>query len=147
MAVWQEGKTWCVPEHLFLLQGWEKDNPYPFEPFPDPQKQAQKNPQQAYLFLTCGEPLLKASYHEFKAFKEWILTAIEELERSPPSHPFAISLLKQFSYVFPNEILAGLAHKRSIYSSTTLILTPEPYSQTSQFTEWILRRLWRFKGK
>jgi len=28
------------------------------------------------LFLTCSEPLLKASIHEFKAFKEWILTSL-----------------------------------------------------------------------
>jgi len=30
------------------------------------------------LFLTCSEPLLKASLHEFKAFKEWILTSLKE---------------------------------------------------------------------
>jgi len=30
------------------------------------------------LLLTCSEPLLKASHHEFKAFREWILTSCEE---------------------------------------------------------------------
>jgi len=30
-------------------------------------------PKQSDLLLTFSEPLLKASHHEFKAFKEWIL--------------------------------------------------------------------------
>jgi len=38
------------------------------------------------LFLTFSEPLLKASYHEFKAFKEWILTSLDESE-TPHSNP------------------------------------------------------------
>ena len=33
----------------------------------------QKGQSQSDLLLTCGEPLLKASQHEFEALKEWIL--------------------------------------------------------------------------
>ena len=59
------------------------------------------------LFLTFGEPLLKASHHEFKALKEWILSSLEESETLTPTHPMAIALLKLFSHVFPEEIPLG----------------------------------------
>jgi len=52
------------------------------------------------LFLTFGAPLHKASYHEFKAFKEWILTSLDESETPSPSHPLAIALLEPCSYLF-----------------------------------------------
>ena len=93
----------------------------------------QKNPHQADLILTFGQPLLKASYHEFNAFKEWILTALEEPEYTPPNHPFALSLLEQFSHVFPDDIPSGLLAKGP--SSTTLSLILEPYSQISLHVE------------
>jgi len=56
------------------------------------------------LLLTCSEPLLKASHHKFKAFKEWILTSLEEAASPYPSHPMAVTLLAKFSHVFPEEI-------------------------------------------
>jgi len=61
----------------------------------------QKNQHHSNLLITFGEPLLKASHHEFKAFKEWILTSLEESEAPPPSHPIAILLLERFAHVFP----------------------------------------------
>jgi len=36
----------------------------------------------------------------FKAFKEWILTSLEESETPYPTHPLAIALLKLYSHVF-----------------------------------------------
>jgi len=60
----------------------------------------QKNREHLDLFSTCSEPLLKASYHEFRDFKEWIL-AIQDESRGPPlSHPLAILILKHFNHVF-----------------------------------------------
>ena len=73
------------------------------------------------LFLTCSEPLLKASLHEFKAFKEWILTSLEEYETLYPNHPMAIALLKHFEHVFPDEIPPGLRPKYSIQHHIDLI--------------------------
>jgi len=67
------------------------------------------------MLLTLGEPFLKASQHKFKALGEWLLLSLEEIE-NPPSqtHPFAISLLEQFSHVFPKDIPHGLPPKRTI---------------------------------
>ena len=53
------------------------------------------------MILTCSESLLKASLHEFKGFKEWILTSLKESEAPYPTHPMAVALLKLYSHVFP----------------------------------------------
>jgi len=66
------------------------------------------------LILTCSDSLLKATHHEFKAFKAWILISLEESETPYPTHPLAIALLKLYSYVFSEEIPPGLPPKRSI---------------------------------
>jgi len=73
------------------------------------------------LLLTCSEPLLKASHHEFKAFREWILASLEETETPYPSHPMAIALLAKFSHAFPEVIPPGLPPKRSIQHHNDLI--------------------------
>jgi len=41
----------------------------PFSPFELHKNKLQKKPKHSDLPLTFSEPLLKASYHEFKAFK------------------------------------------------------------------------------
>ena len=61
----------------------------------------QKNQDHSDLLHTFGEPLLKASHHKFKAFKEWILASLGESEAPLPSHPIAILLLERFAHVFP----------------------------------------------
>ena len=53
----------------------------------------QKQHEHSDLLLTFSEPLLKASYHEFKAFKQWILNVQEEPEATLSSHPVPISLI------------------------------------------------------
>jgi len=63
------------------------------------------------MLLTCSEPILKASYHEFKAFKEWILTIQEESEPAEPPHPLSLSLLQRFSHLFLEEIPSSLPLK------------------------------------
>jgi len=73
------------------------------------------------LILTCSESPLKASHHEFKAFKEWILALFEESETPHPTHPLAIALLKLYPHVFPEEIPPGLPPKRSIQHHIDLI--------------------------
>ena len=73
------------------------------------------------MLLAVSEPLLKASHHEFKAFKEWILATLEESETPTPSHPLAISLLEKFSHVFPEEIPPGLPPQRTIQHHIDLI--------------------------
>ena len=75
----------------------------------------QKNQDQTQLLLILGEPYLKTSQHEFKDLREWLLIPHEETE-SPFSqtHPLAISLLKQYSHVFPDEIPHDLPLKRTI---------------------------------
>ena len=56
------------------------------------------------MIFTCSESLLKASHHEFKGLKEWILTSLEESETPYPTHPMAVTLLKLYGHVFPEEI-------------------------------------------
>jgi len=73
------------------------------------------------LFLTCSEPLFKASLHKFNTFKEWILTSLEESETPYPTHPMTIALLELFSHVFPDEIPPRLPPKRSIQHNIDLI--------------------------
>jgi len=74
--------------------------------------------------LTCSEPLLKAYHHEFKAFREWILTSLEETETPYPTHPMAVALLAKFIHVFPKEIPPGLP--LSVLFNTTSISFLEP---------------------
>jgi len=74
----------------------------------------QKKPHQSDLLLTLSEPLSKASYHEFKAFKEWILNIQDEPESPLPSHSVAKALIHQFCHLFPDEIPMGLPPKRDI---------------------------------
>ena len=66
------------------------------------------------LLFACSESILKASLHEFKSFREWILTSLEEAETSCHSHPMAKALLELYSHVFPEEIPLGLPPKRTI---------------------------------
>jgi len=62
--------------NTYLFSKYEKNITLaPLVPSQIQKSKPQKNSPQADLFLIFGEPLLKASYHEFKAFKEWILTA------------------------------------------------------------------------
>ena len=49
----------------------------------------QKQPERSDLLFACSEPLLKASCHQFRAFKEWILTSQEEFESPLPNHPIS----------------------------------------------------------
>jgi len=56
----------------------------------------QSKPKHSDLLLAISEPLLKASQHEFKAFKEWILSIQEESEHPLPTHPVAQTLIQNF---------------------------------------------------
>ena len=69
-----------------------------------------------------SEPILKASQHEFKAFKEWILSVQDEPENMMPTHPIAKTLIEKFSHVFPEEIPTGLPPKGDIQHHIDLIL-------------------------
>jgi len=81
----------------------------------------QKNQDHSGLLLTFGEPLLKASHHEFKAFKECILASLGESEAPLSSHPIAIALRERFAHVFTEEIPSGLPPQRSIQHHINLI--------------------------
>jgi len=76
------------------------------------------------MFLTFSEPLLKTSYHEFKAFKEWTLPPKRSPKLPPPpqSHPLAIVLLEHFAHVFLEDIPLGLPPKTSIQHHIDLII-------------------------
>ena len=73
------------------------------------------------MFLTCSESLPEASLHDFKAFKEWILTSSDESETPALTYPMAIALLKLYSHVFLDEVPPGLSQKRSIQHHINLI--------------------------
>jgi len=87
----------------------------PFSPSQLHKIKPQKNQDHSDLLLTFGEPLRKASHHEFKAFKEWILASLGESEAPLPPHPISISLLERFSHVFPEKIPSSLPQKRSTH--------------------------------
>jgi len=60
---------------------------------------------QTEMLLTLAEPFLKASQHEFRAFKEWLLLSLEETETPPAQmRPQVVSLLEQFTHAFLEEI-------------------------------------------
>ena len=86
----------------------------PLSPSELQKNKPQKKPKYYDLLLTFSEPLLKASYHEFKAFKEWNPNVQEEPETPLPSRPIAISLITHFSHLFSEEIPTGLPPKRDI---------------------------------
>ena len=73
------------------------------------------------MFLTVSEPLLRAAPHEFRSFRDWILTNQDEPEKTLPNHPLAVSLLQVYVHVFPDESPAGLPPKRDIQHHIDLI--------------------------
>jgi len=66
------------------------------------------------LFLTVSELLLRAAQHEFRSFRAWILTNLDEPKKTLSNHPLAVSLLQVYTHVFLDEIPAGLPPKRDI---------------------------------
>jgi len=71
--------------------------------------------------MVCNESILKASFHEFKAFKDWILLLDDEAETTDLLHTLVVSLLKQFQHLFTEEIPSGLTPKRDIQYHIDLI--------------------------
>jgi len=84
-------------------------------------KPSTKKPHRLDLFLSFSEPLLRASHHEFRAFRDWILTNLDEPETTSLKHPLAMALLQTFPHVFPDEIPAILPPKRDIQHHIDLI--------------------------
>jgi len=62
-----------------------------------------------------------SAQHEFRSFKDWILTNQDEPEKTIPNQPLAMSLLQVFAHVSPDEIPAGLPPKRDIQHHIDLI--------------------------
>ena len=110
----------CLNTYSFSKDG-KKITLAPLSPSQLHKHKATSKPPHSDLLLTCSESLLKASHHEFKAFKEWILTTLEESEAPHPTHPMAMELLTHFTHVFPDEIPSGLPPKRLIQHHIDLI--------------------------
>jgi len=85
--------------------------------------QPQKKPKPKDCLLYMTEPILEASQHESKAFKEWILSMQEEPESSLPTHPIARTLIENFCHLFPKEIPMGLPLKREMLFHVPSYLT------------------------
>jgi len=103
-------------------KGGKKITLVPLSPSELHKSKPQKRQEHSNLLLTFSEPLLKALYHEFKAFKEWILNVQKEPKTPLPSHPIVISLITHFSHLFSEEIPTGLPPKREIQLHIDLIL-------------------------
>ena len=80
----------------------------------------QNKPNHSDLPLAVSEPMLKGFQHEFKAFKEWILSIQEEPEHPLPTHPVAQTLLQNSITCFPRRYPWVYLLKE--ISNTTLIL-------------------------
>jgi len=80
-----------------------------------------KKPKQVDYLLSMSEPILKASQHEFKAFKEWILSMQDEPESLMPTQTIARTIIENFCHLFPEEIPTGLPPKRDIQHHIDLI--------------------------
>jgi len=74
-------------------KGGKKITLVPSSPFELSKHKPQKQPERLNLLFAWSEPLIKASYHEFRAFREWILALQEESESPLPNHPTAKLLL------------------------------------------------------
>jgi len=61
-----------------FFKGGKRITLTPLSPFELSKHKPQKQPERSDILFACSEPLLKASYHEFKAFKVWILVTQEE---------------------------------------------------------------------
>jgi len=68
-----------------------------------------------------SEPILKASQHEFKAFKEWILSIQDKPESLLPSHPIARTLIENFCHLFLEQIPTNLPPNRDIQHHINLV--------------------------
>jgi len=66
--------TW----NLFLHQGWKKDNWSPSYPTHTTKVKPQKSLDQTEILLTLEEPFPKPSHHEFRAFRDWLILALDE---------------------------------------------------------------------
>ena len=51
-------------------------------------KPSTKNPDPSDLFLMCSEPLLRATQHEFRSFKDWILTDVSSQTKTPNTRQY-----------------------------------------------------------
>ena len=151
-----QDELWCdaIPMdacHMLLRRAWLYDrrvmhngylNTYSFTkdgkkitlaPLP-PSKlhemQPQNKPKHNDCLLSTSEPILKASQHEFKTFKEWILRIQEEPENLMSTHPIVRTLIENFRYLFPKEFPRVCLQKETF--NITLILFLVPSYQTSQ---------------
>jgi len=104
------------------------------------------------LFLTFSEPLLKASHHEFQAFKEWIPTINDEFKSSLVNHPLVVYVLHKYAHVLLEEIAVGLPLKCEIQHHIDLIpgamLPNKPaYKMNPKYTMEIQRQVDKFVSK
>jgi len=111
----------CLNTYSFSKDG-KKITLAPLSPSKLLEIQPQKKPKHIDCLLSVSEPILKASQHEFKAFKEWILNIQDEPENVMPTHPIAKTLIEKFYHVFPEEIPTSLPPKRDIQHHIYLIL-------------------------
>ena len=99
-----------------------------------------------------SEPILKASQHKFKAFKEWILTIQDEPASPLPTHLAAKALIQNFCHLFPEEIPTGLPTKGDIHHHIDLIpgsilLNKPAYRMNRKDTMEIQRQVQELKTK
>ena len=123
-----------------FFEGGKKTTLVPLTPSELSKYKPKKNPERSNLLFACSKPFLKASHHEFQAFRKRILTTQEGFEFPWPSHPIAKSMLMRFSHIFLEEIPTGLPLKLDIQHHIDLmpesILPNKPaYQINSKDTE------------
>lgn len=73
------------------------------------------------MFLCLLEATLLASHLEHRTFIEMTLSTPPQKETETPLHPLAKQLLKEYSYVFLEEIPSSLAPQRTTQYQIDLI--------------------------
>jgi len=104
-----------------FTKGGNKITVVPLSPSKLYKSKPQKKPEHSSCLLTFSEPPIKASNHDFRAFREWMMNVQEEPKTPLLDHPIVKSLIHQFCHLFTEETPIGLPPKRDIQRHIVLI--------------------------
>jgi len=102
----------------------------PLAPQNDIKPKSKETHKDGEVCLSFLEPTILVEHHEYKPLKEMILFTPTHDHTEAPTHPLALKLLQNFSYVFLDEF-----HLVCLLFNTILTSSLEPFFPTSPHTE------------